>query len=281
LANLLICHAGRAIGPYTAEETRGHLAGGLVAPDTPAWTEGLIDWSTVSEVLSTLAGRPVPAAEPEFTKVVGRVLLPDGVAGFCWGALLAAPVWCLGNRVWIGLLTFIPGLGQLVQLWLGFNGRELAWGKGPWRSVDDFARVQRRWTQGALIAWGLLVAGLLVLGLQGGQFLSPPRAAGPGPAVRAAPDGQAPAAPTRQAGLDLPASRQAFERYLRDRTPPEVRAVLGAPAYEREDKGKGVRIYVYRQVTLQPGSQAKDDVALVAFVGGRATAFQFLQEKKP
>lgn len=280
MANLLIWHAGRTVGPYTADETRSYLANGHIAPDTPAWTEGLIDWSTVSSVLSTLAGRATPTAEPEFTRVADRVLLPDGVAGFCWGALLAAPVWCLGNRVWIGLLTFIPGLGQLVQLWLGFNGRELAWRKGGWASVADFSRVQRRWTQGALVAWALLVLGLTaVMMAQGGRLVPNRGVAAQGPAARPAPEGQAP--PARSPGLALPATRQAFERQLQDRTPAEVRSVLGAPAYEREDPAKDVRIYVYRRVTLQPGSTSTDDVAVVAFVGGRARGFQFMQEKRP
>lgn len=280
MANLLIWHAGRTVGPYTADEARSYLANGHITPDTPAWTEGLIDWSTVSSVLSTLTGRAASNAEPEFTRVADRILLPDGVEGFCWGALLAAPVWCLGNRVWIGLLTFIPGLGQLVQLWLGFNGRELAWRKGGWRSVADFSRVQRRWTQGALLAWALLVLGLAALMVaQGGRIVRPREAVAEPPAARPGTGSQAP--PARAEGLALPASRQAFESHLRDRTPAEVRAAIGAPAYEREDAAKGVRLYVYRRVTLQPGLQSTDDVAVVAFVGGRARAFQFMQEKKP
>lgn len=286
MANLLILHGGRTVGPYTAEEARGHLAHGHITPDTPAWTEGLLDWSTLSSVLADLSARAGASATPEFTRIEGRVLLHEGVAGFCWGALLATPFWCLAHRMWIGLLSFIPGVGQFVQLWLAFNGRELAWRKGSWRSVADFARAQRRWTQGALLGWTLLVLGLAALLVMQKGRLVPQQAEAAAPAA-ARPPATTPAieedraqAP-RPAGMALPVSRQEFERQLRDRTLAEVRALVGPPAYERENQAKGVNLYVYRRVTLQPGRQTPDDVAVVAFVGGRARAFQFMQEKKP
>ena len=280
MANLLILHAGRTLGPYTADETRSYLASGHLAPETPAWTEGLTDWSTISQVLEILGRRPVSNITPVFTDVAERVLLPDGVRGFCWGAMLAAPLWSIGNRVWLGLLTFIPGLGQLMMLWLGFNGRELAWRKGGWKSVNDFQRVQRRWSQVAITVWIVAIVLIFVLLAQRGYFnrttVQPqPAAANPAPEPAA---GKPVPQPGRKQTLTLPASHQDFERLFKERTIEEVRSALGKPVDERADKAKGVVVYAYRNLTLQPGSQKRDDIVLILFLQGRVKGFQYKQE---
>ena len=54
MANMLIRNGGKAAGPYTPSEVRAYLAVGHRTPETPAWTEGLIDWSTTDAVLKSL-----------------------------------------------------------------------------------------------------------------------------------------------------------------------------------------------------------------------------------
>lgn len=71
--------------------------------------------------------------------------LPEGVAGWSWGAFVFSWIWALGNRTWIGLLGLIPGVGLVVRVALGLKGRQLAWRNKRWASVAHFNRVQRRW----------------------------------------------------------------------------------------------------------------------------------------
>jgi len=85
---------------------------------------------------------------------------PDGVKGWGWGAFLLSWIWALGNKTYIGLLAFIPYIGFLVAIYLGVKGRELAWQNKRWESLEEFNRVQRRWS-----AWGAVVVGIAFLGI--------------------------------------------------------------------------------------------------------------------
>jgi len=82
------------------------------------------------------------------SKAQGAV--PDGVRGWSWGAFLLGWIWAIGNRTWIGLLCLVPYVGFGVAIWLGIQGREMAWKNGNWDSVEHFNRVQRSWSQ-----WGI------------------------------------------------------------------------------------------------------------------------------
>ena len=86
--------------------------------------------------------------------------VPEGVKGWSWGAFLLNWIWAIGNRTWIGLLAIIPYVGFLVAIWLGFKGREMAWKKGKWDSVEHFNRVQKSWSRWAV---GIVLA-FLALG---------------------------------------------------------------------------------------------------------------------
>lgn len=88
--------------------------------------------------------------------------IPDGVKGWSWGAFLLNWIWAIGNRTWWGLLALIPYVGFVVAIWLGFQGREMAWRNRSWDSVEHFNRVQKKWSQWAV--W-LVLAGGLILGI--------------------------------------------------------------------------------------------------------------------
>lgn len=86
---------------------------------------------------------------------------PSGVKGWSWGAFLLNWIWAVSNRTWIGLLCFIPYIGFIFSVYLGFKGRELAWRNKRWDSLEHFNRVQRRWS-----IWGLvLIVGVAGIGL--------------------------------------------------------------------------------------------------------------------
>ena len=90
--------------------------------------------------------------------------IPDGVRGWSWGAFLLNWIWAIGNHVWIGLLAIIPFVGLIVAIWLGFKGREMAWKTGKWNSVEEFQRVQKKWSN-----WAVgLVLFVMVIGILAG-----------------------------------------------------------------------------------------------------------------
>jgi len=107
---------------------------------------------------------PTPEASPDAgTNTSGqgkRHPLPEGVAGWSWGAFLLSWIWAIGNRTWWGLLGLIPGVGLVVRVVLGMNGRRWAWRNRRWDSVAHFNRVQRRWSVAGAVV-GLAVAGLV------------------------------------------------------------------------------------------------------------------------
>lgn len=87
--------------------------------------------------------------------------LPEGVAGWSWGAFIFSWVWAIGNRTWWGLFGLIPGVGLVVRVLLGMNGRRSAWQNRRWNSVEHFNRVQRRWSMAGGALLGLALAGIV------------------------------------------------------------------------------------------------------------------------
>lgn len=81
--------------------------------------------------------------------------MPDGVAGWSWGAFLLNWIWAVFNRTWIGLACFIPYIGFIVSIYLGFKGRELAWRNKEWDSLEHFNRVQKKWSVWSV--WSVVV----------------------------------------------------------------------------------------------------------------------------
>lgn len=85
--------------------------------------------------------------------------LPDGVKGWSWGAFLLNWLWAVFNGVWIGLLALVPFVGFVMMFVLGAKGREWAWRSKHWESVEQFQRVQRKWSAWAV---GLLIVPVVI-----------------------------------------------------------------------------------------------------------------------
>lgn len=96
-----------------------------------------------------------------------RERLPPGIQGWCWGGFLLGGFWAIGNRTWIGVLAFVPYVGLLVSIWLGFKGREMAWKNAKWDGVEHFNRVQSAWS-----AWGVLFQVLLGAAVIGSRLFA-------------------------------------------------------------------------------------------------------------
>lgn len=72
--------------------------------------------------------------------------VPDEIKGWNWGACLMPYLWPFTNKVWIGLLAFVPYIGWIVGCILGAKGNEWAWKSRRWRSIEQFKAHQRGWT---------------------------------------------------------------------------------------------------------------------------------------
>ena len=90
-------------------------------------------------------------------------VLPNELRGFNWGALIMNWIWAIGHSTWLGLLVFVPYIGFIVAIVLGFKGNEWAWQNRKWVSIEEFKATQRIW-----MMWGV---GLTVLGILSLVFL--------------------------------------------------------------------------------------------------------------
>lgn len=130
------------------------------------------------------APRAEPAVSP-FRSGNDPSRLPE-VARWNWGAFLLTWAWALGHRLWRLAALFLivsaataflapsTGIGAVanivpvaLSLYLGIKGSELAWKARPFRDVEHFRIVQRRWAYwgvGFAVAVVVAVAALLWVG---------------------------------------------------------------------------------------------------------------------
>ena len=78
---------------------------------------------------------------------------------FVVNIIVAIPILCFANEVFIAIGQFV---NLIVCIILGIKGNELSWNSSKkWKSVEDFKRVQKKWTKAVL--WWLIIAVLLIL----------------------------------------------------------------------------------------------------------------------
>ena len=111
--------------------------------------------------LRPTARGPTPTFAPTY-----REFVPEQVKGWSWGGFYFTWLWGVCNGVWISLLTLIPYVGIVMMGVLGAKGKEWAWKKGTWTSVEEFQRIQHRWSIAAGIVFSvscLLIAFIIIL----------------------------------------------------------------------------------------------------------------------
>lgn len=91
-------------------------------------------------------------------------IVPLSVKGWNWGAFFFPGLWCLPNRVWIGLLSWMPYFGWVMAFVLGARGNEMAWKNRKWKSIDEFKSHQRTWAITGFSVYGLLFLLILAAG---------------------------------------------------------------------------------------------------------------------
>lgn len=85
--------------------------------------------------------------------------VPEEIKGWNWGAFLMPWFWPFSNKVWIGLLVWMPQLGWLAAIALGARGNEWAWKSRKWHSIEQFKAHQRGWAIAGILMW-MLIFGL-------------------------------------------------------------------------------------------------------------------------
>ncbi len=170
--------SGKKMGPLSPEQITSLVSKGGLSADTLVWRSGFANWTPLRETelagylptratLATPLGTPepvrptpAPALNPAPSTPPTVHELPAGVKGWCWGGFLLSWVWAIRFRVWWGLLALVPWVGFGMIIYLGLRGRELAWHRGTWSSVEAFNQTQRRWSiAGTVVVVVCLIGG--------------------------------------------------------------------------------------------------------------------------
>ena len=100
--HIYIVKNGTKTGPYSEEQVRGMLTGGLVSVDDSAWCEGAVDWQPLHALLGLKQPPPIPtAAQPLATPpaIAAQPVGPTGVGGwlafFCVALTILSPLFAL------------------------------------------------------------------------------------------------------------------------------------------------------------------------------------------
>lgn len=80
------------------------------------------------------------------------IAIPEEIQGWNWGAFLLAPFWLVSNRVWIGLVSWVPIFGFWMAITLGAKGNEWAWKSRRWQSIEHFQQHQKRWVIAGIVS---------------------------------------------------------------------------------------------------------------------------------
>ncbi len=80
--------------------------------------------------------------------------VPAEILGWNWGAFLLPMFWPLSNRAWIGLLAWIPLVGFVMAILMGWQGNKWAWRSRKWRSIEHFKAHQRGWAIAGIFLGG-------------------------------------------------------------------------------------------------------------------------------
>jgi hypothetical protein len=89
--------------------------------------------------------------------------VPAEIDRWNWGAFFLNWIWGIGNNTFIALLVFVPFFGLVMPFVLGAKGSAWAWRNKRWDSVEEFKRIQRKWTRWALILIAACIAGIVAL----------------------------------------------------------------------------------------------------------------------
>jgi len=79
---------GEQKGPYQPDQVRQFVAQGKATGETPAWYQGLSEWSTVHLVLAAFSAAAVPPPPPALPLLPHPVAPRKGLSGGAWAAII-------------------------------------------------------------------------------------------------------------------------------------------------------------------------------------------------
>lgn len=94
--------------------------------------------------------------------------VPDEIKGWSWGAFFLNWIWGVGNNTYRAFWVFVPYVNLIMIIYLGLKGNELAWKHKKWESIEQFKKVQKKWTTAAFI----FLAVCILVGVLGTLFLT-------------------------------------------------------------------------------------------------------------
>lgn len=167
--------AGQKMGPVPLAQMAALASKGVLSSSTLVWRSGLSGWVSLerTELVDFLGPAPSstaavsPATPPTWVPAPAQTTsrtpqpaqdVPAEVRGWCWGGFLLSWIWAIRFRFWWGLLALVPWAGIGMMVYLGLKGREQAWRRGSWESVEVFNQVQRRWSVAGV--WLLVLAAI-------------------------------------------------------------------------------------------------------------------------
>jgi hypothetical protein len=104
--NIYIAKSGIQTGPFSEEQVREMLTGGLASPSDLAWHDGLPDWQPIHTLPGLPQPPPIPSSPPPLATSPGTVAQPVGPIGvggwlafFCVGLTILSPLFVIGSMV--------------------------------------------------------------------------------------------------------------------------------------------------------------------------------------
>jgi len=93
------------------------------------------------------------------------------IKSFSMGALILGWIWILFSRLysklWVIIPLFIPGINIVFAIWLGVEGRRMAWEEKKWDDFEEFKQRQGKLdkTAGTLLFFGIFAI-IIILSYQ-------------------------------------------------------------------------------------------------------------------
>ena len=91
-----------------------------------------------------------------------RAPVPKEIKGWNWGAAILTWIWGIRHKVWLSLLVFVPYVGLIMSLILGYKGNEWAWQSQYYNSIAEFKEREKKWTKISLIIFVISIVLLII-----------------------------------------------------------------------------------------------------------------------
>jgi len=78
--------------------------------------------------------------------------VPAEIQGWSWGGFLLHWIWAAVHKAWLGFALSLF-LGIVGMVLCGIKGNEWAWQNNRYESVEQFRKIQGKWSKWGVILW--------------------------------------------------------------------------------------------------------------------------------